>query len=293
MTEGKPVDEESPLSAAARVQLNARRAKCRERLREIALDSGGAPLAAMIGEAKLLRGTLLLGTGSALGAPSTALVPAAVSVELLHLASLVHDDMIDDARERRGVAAFHVAAGRPRALVVGDLLIVAAFDALRELAGVVRGDVFASAIGALTTSARSCCLGQLDELDPERSVRSEAEYLDVAARKTGSLFALSASLGAVLGEADEDDVAALAAFGTQLGTAYQVRDDIRDVDEDAPAPRYAPDITMYLRVVTAVGRALDDVSPRCRPALRLLLDTMLPVPAGSSALEMSTVGGRL
>ena len=84
----------------------------------------------MVGEAKLLRATLVFASGSPLGASAPALMPAAVSIELLHLASLVHDDIIDEATERRGVPALHVATGRNRALVVGDLLIVAAYDML-------------------------------------------------------------------------------------------------------------------------------------------------------------------
>jgi len=128
---------------------------CRDRLRAVAADSGGAHLEAMVGNAKLLRATLVLAAGSPRGAPSTALVPAAVSIELLHLASLVHDDIIDEATERRGVPALHVAAGRDRALVIGDLLIAAAFEAIGE-APVER---FARCVGVLSTGAQTCCGG--------------------------------------------------------------------------------------------------------------------------------------
>lgn len=291
MTEPARTDGELgvPPSAAARLRLRDR-AECRERLREIASQTGGEPLAAMIGEAKLLRATLVLGTGSALGAHSSALVPPAVSIEILHLASLVHDDMIDEATERRGVSALHVVEGRDRALVVGDLLIAAAFDAMSRIRGTVTADVFADALGALATSALSCCEGQLEELDPGRTVRSEADYLEIAAKKAGSLFCLAASLGAIVAEAGEYEIAALADFGAQLGTAYQIRDDMRDrVEDGRRRPHrdhrvvvrpFSPDLATYSRALIAVGDALDRVPPPCKPALRHLVDTMLPGSTG-------------
>src|SRR5438105_11471608 len=159
-------------------------AECRARLREVASRSGGPELAAMVAEAKLLRATLVVASGSPLGASSSALVPAAVAIELLHLASLVHDDIIDEAPERRGVPALHVTAGRDRALVVGDALIVAAFEVMAQ----VPAEVVAGCVEALSRGAQLCCFGQLEELGQRDRVLSEERYLDVVAKKTGSLF---------------------------------------------------------------------------------------------------------
>jgi geranylgeranyl pyrophosphate synthase len=263
-------------------------AECRERLRAVASHHGGAPAAAMVSEAKLFRATLVLATGSSLGASSTPLTPAAVSIELLHLASLVHDDIIDEAMERRGGPALHVTSGRNRALVVGDLLIVAAFDVLSEVRIAAPAEVFAQAVEALSKGAQLCCYGQLEELDPHNRVLSEEDYLDVVAKKTGALFSVAASLGAIIAGAGDEELAALAILGTKLGSVYQIRDDLSDGNEDEPRHRHAeqsegadgvgrfsPTLATYARAHTAVLGALDRVPAACDEALRVLVDAML------------------
>jgi geranylgeranyl pyrophosphate synthase len=262
-------------------------ADCRERLRDVASRNGGAEVAAMVDQAKLRRATLVLASGAPLGASSAALVPAAASIELLHLASLVHDDIIDETTERRGVPALHAAAGRDRALVVGDSLIVSAFDVLSEVRVAVPAEIFAGSVGALSKGAQLCCSGQLDELDPRRRIRSERDYLDVVAKKTGSLFSVAAALGALLAEAGDDESAALATFGTKLGIAYQIRDDLRDGGEDKPGSRggavppehdlarFSPSSATYARAVDAVLGALDRLPVSCTEDLRALVDAML------------------
>lgn len=241
----------------------------------------------MVGEAKLLRATLVFASGSPLGAPSSALAPAAVSIELLHHASLVHDDIIDEATERRGVPALHVTAGRDRALVVGDLLIVAAFDAISQVRIAVSAEVFASSVAALTRGAQLCCVGQLEELDPRHLVDSEESYLDVVAKKTGSLFSVAASLGALIAGAGAEEVAALATLGTELGIAYQIRDDLDDGAEDGPSrrgelrsgaaadvARFSPTVATSNRAGDAVLAALDRVPAQCSDAVRALVEAM-------------------
>jgi geranylgeranyl pyrophosphate synthase len=259
-------------------------AECRERLREVAFTSGGAQVSAMVGEAKLLRATLVFASGSPLGAPSSALVPAAVSIELLHLASLVHDDIIDEATERRGVPALHLTAGRNRALVVGDLLIVAAFDALSQMRVAVPVEVYASSVEALSKGAQWCCVGQLEELDPRHHVHSEADYFDIVAKKTGSLFSLAASLGALVAGAGDEELTALATLGTTLGVAYQIRDDLRDGAEDDPrhrrsgqvdVSRFSPTVATYRRATDAVLGALDRMPAPCDDALGAFVAALL------------------
>ena len=252
---------------------------CRDRLRAVVSGSGGAHAAAMICEAKLLRATLVFASGSPLGAFPSTLLPAAVSIELLHLASLVHDDIIDEATERRGVPALHVTAGSDRALVVGDLLIVSAFDAIGELREAVPAEIFAGCFETLSKGAQLCCFGQLEELYPRNGVLSEGHYLDVAAKKTGSLFSVAASLGALVAGAGGEERAALAALGTQLGVAYQIRDDLRDGAERSgragDGGRFSPTSVTYDRAVDAVRGALGRVPSSCGNALQTLVEGML------------------
>ena len=216
---------------------------CRRRVGGVAAESGVAHLASMVGEAKFLRATLVLTVGSALGAPAPALEAAAVGIELVHLASLVHDDIIDDAAERRGVAALHVVIGCDRALVAGDFLLAAAF-----------AEVSGAAAAELSAGARLCCRGQLEELD------GAVGYIDVAAKKTGALFATAAALGALAAGARDDEVDALRSFGACFGTAYQIRDDLGD----GAAP--PPGSLEHERAATLA--AADAVPAPCRSALR-------------------------
>jgi geranylgeranyl pyrophosphate synthase len=278
MAEPERVDEQP--AAAPLTRYRTELAECRERLRDAAADSGGAEVAAMVGEAKLLRATLVIASGSPLGASAPALMRAAVSIELLHLASLVHDDIIDEATERRGVPALHVTAGRNRALVIGDLLIVAAYDMLARARTTMPANVFARSVEALSTGARLCCLGQLEELTPHRHAGSEAHYLDVVAKKTGALFSAAATLGALNAGAGEDELVALATLGTELGCAYQIRDDLRDSAEDAAGlARFSPTVATYIQAVAGVHGALARVPAPCDDALRALIEAMLGPPA--------------
>ena len=240
---------------------------CHDQLRDVASRCGGPETAALVGEAKLLRATLVLTAGSSLGATADALVPAAVSIELLHLASLVHDDIIDEAEKRRGALALHVALGRDRALVVGDLLIIGAFNALSG----VPPERYSRCVAALTDGARRCCVGQLEELAGDATATER--YLDVAAKKTGSLFATAASLGALVAGADGR---ALARFGTALGLAYQIRDDLSDGQT-----KLASD-ALYARARDAARSALAEVPKPCVDALAVFLDAVLDSPAAAA-----------
>jgi hypothetical protein len=120
-------------------------------------------------------------------------------------------------------------------------------------------------------------------------VLSEEHYLDVVAKKTGSLFSVAASLGALIAGAGDRELAKLATLGTELGTAYQIRDDLRDGAKDEPWHRrgavrsehaddvaqFSPTFTTYTRAIRAVLDALDRVPACCNDALRELVEAML------------------
>ena len=220
----------------------------------------------MVTEAKLLRAGLVFAAGSTFGVSSAALLPAAVSIELLHLASLVHDDIIDDAAERRGVPALHVAVGSDRALVLGDLLIVSAFEELTR----ARPRLPPDAVGRLAQAARACCTGELEELGDGTGAISEDAYLRIVAKKTGSLFAASAALAAIVAGADADAIAALSALGTELGVAYQIRDDLHD-----GGARHPPTRALYERAARSAHEALGRIGAGAVDELRDLVDGLL------------------
>jgi geranylgeranyl pyrophosphate synthase len=149
-------------------------------------------------------------------------IDAALAVELLHLASLYHDDVVDGATHRRGLPAVHEEWDVGRAIVGGDLLIARA-SRLAGRVGPAGSAAFASAFADL-------CEGQLFEMitqyDP---TRSEAAYFASIAGKTAALFRVACELGAIGAGADAEVVRALGAFGTNLGLAFQVVDDLLDV----------------------------------------------------------------
>jgi geranylgeranyl diphosphate synthase type II len=147
---------------------------------------------------------------------------AACAIELMHCASLVHDDLpcFDDADTRRGKPSVHKAYGEPLAVLVGDALIVLAFETLARgvrdpatMAGLIR------IVGSATGAPHGICAGQAWESEPVIPI---AEYHRA---KTSSLFAAATAAGALAAGHDPADWRVL---GERLGCAYQVADDIRD-----------------------------------------------------------------
>lgn len=186
-----------------------------------------------------VRPRLCLAVASACGddAPHMANA-AAVAVELLHCASLVHDDMpcFDDAATRRGLPSVHTAYGEPLALLAGDALIVHAFETLAYASSQTQGTLSARALGvkrlAPLISIIAGAVGMPGGIVAGQGWESE-KHVPVEAyhrAKTGALFVGSAMAGAVAAGADP---AQWRALGDKLGAAYQAADDLRDALCDA------------------------------------------------------------
>ena len=172
---------------------------------------------------KMLRARLVFLSAAAVGGEPSDAMAGAVAIELLHGASLVHDDIIDGSPERRGLPALHHELGVGRAIAIGDYLIL---HALSELDRCHEGvdDRRARAMEVLVHWGKECCRGEISGLGTTAS----AAYEHVARRKTGSLFAAAATLGAILAGASRDQTNVLAAFGLSVGVAYQMSDDLAD-----------------------------------------------------------------
>lgn len=175
-----------------------------------------------------LRPRLCLAVARACGEDEPALAEAAAAaVELLHCASLVHDDLpcFDDASMRRGKPSLHRAMGERLAVLAGDALIVLAFEVLGE-AGARRPTrlppLLAALAGAVGTPA-GIVAGQAWECEPR------LDRVEYHRQKTGALFAGAAMLGALATGAEPEP---WRIFGERLGLAYQVADDVRDVAAD-------------------------------------------------------------
>jgi heptaprenyl diphosphate synthase len=175
---------------------------------------------------KRVRPVLTLLTAQ-LGSGSNPLVEtAAMAIEITHLASLYHDDVMDEAQMRRGVPSAQTVWGNSVAILTGDLLFARASKlvaTLGERAIVLQADTF-----------ERLCLGQLHEtIGPRSDEDPIAHYIQVLADKTGSLIAAAADIGVMFSGAPEEYRAPVVAFGEKIGVAFQLIDDIIDLSEKA------------------------------------------------------------
>ncbi|MFJ8197955.1 polyprenyl synthetase family protein [Streptomyces sp. NPDC096152] len=154
------------------------------------------------------------------------IVPSAVVVELTHLATLYHDDVMDEAAVRRGVASANTRWGNSVAVLTGDFLFARASQILADL-GPEAVRVQAVAFERLVTGQILETAGPQDGRDPVD------HYLDVLSGKTGSLVAVSCRFGAMMSGADENVVDVLTQYGERLGVAFQLADDVLDIASDS------------------------------------------------------------
>ncbi|GAA4905773.1 polyprenyl synthetase family protein [Streptomyces coeruleoprunus] len=153
-------------------------------------------------------------------------VPSAVVVELTHLATLYHDDVMDEADVRRGVPSANARWGNSVAVLTGDFLFARASHILADL-GPEAVRIQAEAFERLVTGQILETAGPGDGRDPVE------HYLDVIAGKTGSLVAVSGRFGAMMSGADERVVDVLTQYGERLGVAFQLADDVLDIASDS------------------------------------------------------------
>ncbi|WP_175407674.1 polyprenyl synthetase family protein [Streptomyces sp. TRM64462] len=154
------------------------------------------------------------------------IVPAAVVVELTHLATLYHDDVMDEADVRRGVPSANARWGNSVAVLTGDFLFARASHILADL-GPEAVRIQAEAFERLVTGQILETAGPRDGHDPVE------HYLDVIAGKTGSLIAVSGRFGAMMSGVDERTVEVLTQYGERLGVAFQLADDVLDIASDS------------------------------------------------------------
>jgi geranylgeranyl pyrophosphate synthase len=175
---------------------------------------------------KLLRPTLVFLSARFGTRPDREVVlNLAQSLELVHTASLVHDDIVDRADLRRNVPTVNAMWGDDPALIVGDYLFAKAY----ALAAVLPKP---EVIAIVAQTVFALCDGELNEVTMERRLPTEDAYLERIELKTASLYAACCQGAALLTDAEPEHVAALGAFGTNLGLAFQITDDVLDVAGD-------------------------------------------------------------
>jgi geranylgeranyl diphosphate synthase type I len=186
------------------------------------LDANGAPADGSRG--KGVRGALALLSARAAGADVAVGIPAAVACELVHESSLLHDDIIDGDRVRRGARTAWVVFGSPSAIVAGDALLALAVEVL---ASAGNSPSVGRSIRELTAATREVMAGQSADLAFEsRDSVTVEESREMVSRKTGALLGCAAALGAILAGAPISVSDALARYGRHIGMAFQLIDDL-------------------------------------------------------------------
>jgi octaprenyl-diphosphate synthase len=178
---------------------------------------------ALTGQGKQLRPALVALSAATIGKTTDSHVLAAVIIEMIHLATLVHDDVIDEAQLRRGRPTLAANWGNELSVLLGDCLFAHAL----KLAASFPTTEICRCVAAATNTV---CAGEILQTQRQKNFElKRAEYLKVIQMKTGELFALSCDLGAFLSGATPAQRQSLRLYGLEIGTAYQVYDDCLDV----------------------------------------------------------------
>jgi len=177
---------------------------------------------------KFIRSTLCLLSCQAVGGDTSQVMPAAAAVELIHNFSLIHDDIEDVSYERHHRPTVWKLWGQSQAINAGDAMFTLAYLALLKLKEQgIADEKVASSAKMLSLACLELCEGQYLDVEYENRLDITIEdYLDMAAKKTAALLAVSTSLGAYLSSEDSKLVDFFHLFGEELGIAYQIYDDI-------------------------------------------------------------------
>ena len=181
------------------------------------------------GRGKRLRPLLALLSGGATGEIKSAHLDLAMIVELIHIATLVHDDIMDDAERRRAQPTVNARWGNSLSVLLGDCLFAQALNLSTNFES-------AEVSRAIAKAAREVCSGEIIQTQRRFDLQlSIDDYLRIVMMKTGSLFAVAAELGAMLNDAPVSTQEALRAYGMRIGGAYQIYDDCLDIAGDETA----------------------------------------------------------
>lgn len=180
-------------------------------------------------EGKRVRPLLTLFSCEAVGGRWKRALPAALAVEILHNFTLVHDDIMDASDSRRGRVTVHKQWNSNVAILVGDALIAIAYNSLLK----TNSDRLAEITKLFTDGLLEVCEGQTFDMEFENDNDVTVEdYLLMIEKKTSALLKMSTAIGGVIGNATKSHLTALKHFGTHIGLAFQIRDDLLDVCAD-------------------------------------------------------------
>jgi len=200
---------------------------------------------------------------------SNQVIAAAVVCELTHVATLYHDDVMDEAKLRRGVSSANSRWSNTVAILTGDYLFSKASDLLADLGP--------EAVRLQAKTFERLVIGQIQETQGAKSGDDALKhYLQVVSDKTGSLIATSARFGAMLSGADREIVETLTLFGEKIGIAFQLADDVIDISSDASQSGKVPGTDLKEGIPTLVTLQIISSNLEEDKELRQLLQSPLP-----------------
>ena len=218
------------------------------------------------GGGKRLRPALLLLAAKLLGYQGRGAVRLGAVVEIIHTATLVHDDIIDDAEIRRGRPSPNTIWGNPKCVLAGDWLYMQAFQISLEERSL-------HVLDLLTDLTKQMVEGELLQIEKLGCLISRDSHLDLIYRKTACLFAVCMQLGGVLGGAPEEQQLLLREYGRAIGMAFQITDDVLDLtaSEKVLGKPVASDLREG-KATLAVIHALEHCTPDERAQIQTVLE---------------------
>ena len=218
------------------------------------------------GGGKRIRPSLLLLAAHVLGYTGQGAIRLGAVVEMVHTATLVHDDIIDGANIRRGRPSANTTWGNEKCVLAGDWLYMQAFRVALEERNL-------RVLDLLIEMTQQMVEGELLQIQKLGRAVSEAEYYDLIYRKTACLFSVSMRLGAVLAGATEAEEASLGAYGRAVGLAFQIVDDVLDLTatEEVLGKPVASDLREG-KATLAVIHSIDHGTAADRRAIQRVLD---------------------
>ena len=171
---------------------------------------------------KHVRPLLVLLSAKTCGSVTDCTINSAVFLELLHTATLIHDDVVDETRERRGVPSLNAIFDNRVAVLTGDYILSTAL-----IRSIQTGDL--RTIGIISNLGRDLSEGEIKQMETaDESILDESCYLQVIYKKTATLLSACTAIGAISAGADKQAIEAMKKFGENIGYAFQIRDDIFD-----------------------------------------------------------------
>jgi len=175
-------------------------------------DSGG----------KKLRALLTLASAKLNGYDGLSHIYLASCVELIHNATLLHDDVIDNSKKRRGRTSSNIVFGNQASILIGDYLLSRCFEIMVDVGSL-------EILKLLSSVSAEISQGEVLQLQHEKQINiNEQTYLNIIEKKTASLFGAATKVGAILGKKSENEKSALLSYGKNLGMVFQITDDILD-----------------------------------------------------------------